>query len=54
MLLQSKHKTVEVFNMMDESILSQGNAKQINLQSFPKGIYVARINGTYMARLVKE
>jgi hypothetical protein len=47
-------KTVEVFNMMGELILSQGNANQINLQDFPKGIYVARINGTFMARLVKE
>jgi hypothetical protein len=40
--------------MMGELILSQGNAKQINLQSFPKGIFVARINGTFVARLVKE
>jgi uncharacterized repeat protein (TIGR01451 family) len=47
-------KTVEVFNMMGELILSQGNAKQINLQAFPKGIYVARINGAYVKRLVKE
>ena len=46
--------TVEVFNMMGELILSPGNAKQINLQAFPKGIYVARINGTFVARLVKE
>jgi hypothetical protein len=54
MLLQLKHKTVEVFNMMGELILSQGNAKQINLQSFPKGIFVARINGAFVTRLVKE
>jgi hypothetical protein len=47
-------QTVEVFNMMGELILSQGNAKQINLQAFPKGIYVARINGAYVTRLVKE
>ena len=47
-------KTIEVFNMMGELILSPGNAKQINLQAFPKGIYVARINGTFVARLVKE
>jgi hypothetical protein len=39
---------------MGELILSQGNAKQINLQAFPKGIYVARINGAYSAKLVKE
>jgi uncharacterized repeat protein (TIGR01451 family) len=47
-------KTVEVFNMMGELVLSHGAAKQINLQAFPKGIYVARINGAFVARLVKE
>jgi hypothetical protein len=47
-------KTVEVFNMMGELILSQGNAKIINLQAYPKGIYVARVNGTQVCRLVKE
>jgi uncharacterized repeat protein (TIGR01451 family) len=47
-------KTVEVFNMMGELVLSQGNAKIINLQGYPKGIYVARINGTQVCRLVKE
>ena len=47
-------QSIEVYNMMGELILSQGNAKQINLQAFPKGIYVARINGAYVKRLVKE
>jgi hypothetical protein len=47
-------KTVEVFNMMGELILSQGNVKQINLSDFAKGIYVARINGAFVTRLVKE
>jgi uncharacterized repeat protein (TIGR01451 family) len=47
-------KTVEVFNMIGELVLSQGNAKLINLQGFPKGIYVARVNGTQVCRLVKE
>jgi uncharacterized repeat protein (TIGR01451 family) len=47
-------KTVEVFNMMGELVLSQGNTKIINLQVFPKGIYVARVNGTQVCRLVKE
>jgi uncharacterized repeat protein (TIGR01451 family) len=47
-------KTVEVFNMMGELVLSQGTAKIINLQRFSKGIYVARINGTQVCRLVKE
>jgi hypothetical protein len=40
--------------MMGELILSQGNAKQINLQAYPKGIYVARINGSVFSMLVKE
>jgi uncharacterized repeat protein (TIGR01451 family) len=47
-------KSVEVFNIMGELVLSQGNAKIINLQAFPKGIYMARINGTQVCRLVKE
>ena len=47
-------QTIEVFNMMGELVLSQGNAKIINLQAFPKGIYMARINGTQVCRLVKE
>jgi uncharacterized repeat protein (TIGR01451 family) len=47
-------KTVEVFNMMGELVLSHGNAKIINLQAFPKGIYMARINGSQVCRLVKE
>jgi hypothetical protein len=47
-------KTVEVFNMMGELVLSQGSAKHINLQAYPKGIYVARVNGTQVIRLVKE
>jgi len=47
-------QTVEVFNMMGELILSQGIAKQINLQAFPKGIYVVKINGANTTKLVKE
>jgi hypothetical protein len=47
-------KNVEVFNIMGELVLSQGNAKLINLQAYPKGIYIARINGTQYCRLVKE
>jgi uncharacterized repeat protein (TIGR01451 family) len=47
-------KTVEVFNILGELVLRQGNAKIINLQAFPKGIYVARINCSQVCRLVKE
>lgn len=47
-------KLVEVYNMMGELVMSQGNDKTIDLQAFPKGIYVARINGAQVCRLVKE
>jgi hypothetical protein len=40
--------------MMGELILSQGNAKQINLSDNAKGIYVARINGAHVTKLIKE
>ena len=47
-------KTVEVYNMLGKLLLSQTNAKQINLHGFPKGVYVARINGVFVNKLVKE
>ena len=47
-------QTIEVFNVMGELVLKQENTGQINLQSMPKGIYLARINGFYLSRLVKE
>jgi uncharacterized delta-60 repeat protein len=47
-------KLVEVYNLLGEQILSQGNQKQINLSSFAKGIYYARINGEVVMKLVKE
>ncbi len=47
-------KQVEVYNLLGEQILSQGNQKQINLSGFAKGIYYARINGDVVLKLVKE
>lgn len=47
-------KQVEVFNLLGEQIITQGNQKQINLSSFVKGIYYARINGEVVLKLVKE
>jgi hypothetical protein len=47
-------KTVEVFNLTGVLILSESNSKQINLSDFPKGIYIARINGEQVIKLVKE
>lgn len=45
---------VEVFNLLGEQIILQGNQKQINLSDFGKGIYYARINGETMVKLLKE
>jgi uncharacterized repeat protein (TIGR01451 family) len=47
-------QTIEVFNVMGELVLKQENSGQINLQGMPKGIYLARINGFYVSRIVKE
>jgi uncharacterized repeat protein (TIGR01451 family) len=47
-------KQVELYNIMGEPILLQGNQKQINLNGFAKGIYYARINGEVVLKLVKE
>jgi uncharacterized repeat protein (TIGR01451 family) len=47
-------KQVEVYNLLGEQILVQGNQKQINLSGFAKGIYYARINGEVVVKLVKE
>lgn len=47
-------KHVEVYNLLGEQILSQGNQKQINLSGFAKGIYYARINGEVVVKLVKD
>jgi hypothetical protein len=47
-------KQVEVYNLLGEQILAQGNQKQINLSGFAKGIYYARINGEVVVKLLKE
>ncbi len=47
-------QTVEVFNLVGERILSQGNQKEINLSNFANGIYFAKINGMEVIKLVKE
>jgi hypothetical protein len=47
-------KQVEVYSLLGEQIVSQGNQKQINLSGFAKGIYYARINGEVVVKLVKE
>jgi uncharacterized repeat protein (TIGR01451 family) len=47
-------QTLEVFNLVGERILSQGNQKEINLSNFANGIYFAKINGLEVIKLVKE
>jgi uncharacterized repeat protein (TIGR01451 family) len=47
-------KQVEVYNLLGEQIVRQGNQKQINLSGFAKGIYYAKINGEVVLKLVKE
>jgi hypothetical protein len=47
-------KTIEVFNMMGELVLTDNNNSQINLQSYPKGLYLALINREQVVKLVKE
>jgi len=47
-------KQVEVYNLLGEQILTQGNPKQINLSGFAKGIYYVKINGEVVVKLVKE
>jgi hypothetical protein len=45
---------VEIYNMFGELILSQGSRKEINLLAFPKGVYFAKVNGSYARKLIKE
>jgi uncharacterized repeat protein (TIGR01451 family) len=47
-------KTVEVFNIMGESVLQQTTGNKINISSQPKGIYFAKVNGELVVKLVKE
>ncbi|MFN5629309.1 MAG: T9SS type A sorting domain-containing protein [Bacteroidota bacterium] len=46
--------SVEVYSILGEKILSQTNQKTINLNGFNKGVYLARVNGMQVAKLVKE
>lgn len=45
---------IEVYNLMGELILSQGNVGEIDLNAFPSGLYLARVNGESVIRLLKE
>ena len=50
----SKINTVEVYNMYGEVILRKVNCKSIDLTDYPKGVYFAKVNGTFVSKLVKE
>ncbi len=47
-------KTVEVFNMIGEQIITQTNHDQIDLSKYSQGIYFAKINSNTILKLVKE
>jgi uncharacterized repeat protein (TIGR01451 family) len=47
-------KQVDVYNLMGERILSQQKCKSIDLTEYPKGIYIAKINGEKLYKLMKE
>lgn len=47
-------KTVEVYNMMGQLIITDNNTNQINLQTYPNGLYLAKLNGVNFCKLVKE
>jgi hypothetical protein len=47
-------KTIEVFNLIGESVLQQTNGNTINISSQPQGIYFCKVNGSSVVKLVKE
>lgn len=47
-------KTIEVYNMMGKLIFSDSNTNQINLQTYPNGLYLAKINGVNYCKIIKE
>jgi hypothetical protein len=46
--------TVQVYTLLGELVLTDNNTNQINLQDYPKGMYLALINGEQVNKLVKE
>jgi uncharacterized repeat protein (TIGR01451 family) len=47
-------KTIEVFNLIGETVLQQTNGNTINISSQPQGIYFCKVNGNSVVKLVKE
>jgi uncharacterized repeat protein (TIGR01451 family) len=47
-------KTIEVFNLIGESVLQQTNSNTININNQPQGIYFCKVNGNKVLKLVKE
>ena len=47
-------KSVEVFNLLGERVLTQSNQKEIDLSAYSDGIYFAKINGVVVIKLVKR
>ena len=47
-------RTAEVFDVLGQRILQATNPRHLDLSAYPAGIYLARINGTQVVKLVKE
>jgi hypothetical protein len=47
-------RTAEVFDVLGQRILQATNPRSLDLSAYPAGIYLARINGTQVVKLVKE
>jgi uncharacterized repeat protein (TIGR01451 family) len=47
-------KKVDVYNLFGELIFTQCNGKSIDLSEYPRGIYIAKINGEKVCKLMKE
>jgi hypothetical protein len=47
-------KTIEVFNLIGETVLYQSNGNTININNQPQGIYFCKVNGNKVLKLIKE
>ena len=50
----SRVERAEVFDVLGQCILNTTNPRLLDLSAYPAGIYLARINGTQVVKLVKE
>ena len=50
----SRVQSAEVFDVLGQCILNATNPRLLDLSAYPAGIYLARINGLQVVKLVKE